>query len=343
VECTNNLADLIAESGGTLLAVEKLTVAGYAADWLAATRKSDLRGTTLAAYEWALGHALPIIGGVRLDKLDLQTAKTLISEMRRTRIRDGEKIEPASDNTIIRVCSTMGNVINDAISDGVFRGANPFEHLGRHKPTHRPEKGRALSLDEARAFIVAARTDKFEAAWIMALTAGLRIGELFGLQWDDIDFADSSVNVRRQATIEKNKLVITEFTKTEAGLRVAPLDTIAIAALKRRQKESAKTRSKWVFASENPDMPTNPNNARKRNFADVVERAGIKGKLVPHDLRHTFNSIANAKGVDEKTRSSMMGHSDSAITRTVYTHVIPGESRKAAKAVNDALKPNRRR
>jgi integrase len=84
----------------------------------------------------------------------------------------------------------------------------------------------------------------------------------------------------------------------------------------------------------------NPNNARRRNFADVVAAAGVDGKLTPHDLRHSMNSLADAVGIPEKVRSERLGHADSAITRTTYTHTIDGQAREAATKIDELLQKN---
>jgi len=93
----------------------------------------------------------------------------------------------------------MQTAIQDAIADGVYGGANPFTFVQRHKPKHKAERGRSLSVAESVRFAVAARQDRLEAAWILGLTAGLRIGEMFGLQWADVDLDRRPIFVQRQA------------------------------------------------------------------------------------------------------------------------------------------------
>jgi integrase len=230
--------------------------------------------------------------------------------------------------------------LQDAIADGSYVGLNPFTLVQKHKPKHRVERGRALSVDESLRFIAAARNDRLEAAWILGLTAGLRIGEMFGLQWSDVDFLRRTIHVQRQALFVEGHLVVDEL-KTANSSRLLPLGDLAMAALERRRTATAsEAESLWVFASANPNMPVNPNNARRRNFGDVVKAANIAGKLTPHDLRHSMNSLANAVGIPEKVRSERLGHADSAITRTTYTHTIDGQAREAAIRIDELLQPH---
>jgi integrase len=328
LEVRTKVADLVARGGGSLRPVDPTRISDFAEKWL--TRcDAQLAPKTAESYRWAWGHASPIVGGVRFEKFDRETALTLFSELGR---RD------ASPNTIRHVARVMQTLVQDAIAEGVLKGENPFKIVASRKPKHKPEKGRALSVAEARRFLEAARDDRLEAAWILGLTAGLRIAEIFGLQWADFDASARAIHVRRQAVVVGGKILIQEFTKTEDSLRLLPLGPLAVAALKRRAKvASTEPTSLWIFPGLNPLQPVNPTNARRRNFAETVKRALIAGKFTPHDLRHTMNSLADSVGVTEKVRSERMGHADSAITRAVYTHTIDGQARDAAAKIDSLL------
>jgi integrase len=232
----------------------------------------------------------------------------------------------------------MQSALQDAIADGVYAGVNPFTLVAKQKPKHKVERGRALSVDESVRFIAAARNDRLEAAWILGLTAGLRIGEMFGLQWTDVDLERGTIFVQRQALFVDGKLLIDDL-KTADSLRLLPIGDLAVGALRRRKDAaSGEVPSIWVFPSANPQTPVNPNNARRRNFLDVLAAAKIDGKLTPHDLRHSMNSLADAVGGPEKVRSERLGHADAAITRTTYTHTIDGQARDAATKLDELLR-----
>lgn len=328
VEAEAKLADLKARQGGSLQPVNQARVADYMAPWLTSVSKR-VRPKTAASYDWAWSHAKPLIGGVRLDRFDRATVLELFAELSRA---------GASANTIRHVSRVMQTALQDAIADGAYSGLNPFSLVQKQKPKHKTERGRALSVAECLRFIEAARADRLEAAWLLGLTAGLRIGEMFGLQWADVDFAGKTIFVQRQALFVDGKLLIDEL-KTADSLRLLAIEEPALSALERRKAAADNEKpSSWVFPSANPKNPMNPNNARRRNFADVCAAAKIEGNLTPHDLRHSMNSLANAVGVSEKDRSERLGHADSKITRTTYTHTIDGQARDAAKKIGELLR-----
>jgi len=324
------VADTAARNGGTLRLSVPTRLSDHMTQWLA-TIGPRLRPKTLESYEWAWSHASPLVGGVRLDRFNVAVVVEMISEMQR---------KGASANTIRHVCRVMQTAIGDAIAAGLIFGENPFAHPAatKKKPKHRVDKGRALSVAEAKRFIEAAREDWLEAAWILGLTGGLRIGECFGLKWSDVDFKKRTIFVQRQALFVKGKVVVDEL-KTADSLRLLPIGDLALDALRRRRAE-AKTegKSEWVFPSERSDLPVSPNNARRRNFAETVKRAKISGPFTPHDLRHSMNSFADAAGITEKVRSERLGHADSQITRRTYTHTIDGQARDAARAIDRLLR-----
>jgi integrase len=178
----------------------------YVVQWLdgVATR---VRPKTAASYRWAWTHAEAIIGGTRVDRFDRGSVLEMFSELSRS---------GASANTIRHVSRVLQTALQDAIADGVYAGVNPFTLVQKQKPKHKVERGRALSVDESVRFIAAAHDDRLEAAWILGLTAGLRIGEMFGLQWTDVDLERGTVFLRRQALFVDGKLLIDDLKTADS-------------------------------------------------------------------------------------------------------------------------------
>ena len=324
-ELKRKIADAKARGGGVLQPVVMTRISEYVEPWLQRAEKR-LKPLTAASYRWAWNHASPLIGGLRLDRFDRAHVLALFDDMERA---------GASANTVRHVARVMQTAIEDAIAEGVFTGLNPFKLAAKQKPKHRVEKGRALTVEEARQFIEAAREDELEAAWILGLTGGLRIGEMFGLKWSDVDLQAGLASIQRQAVYVDGELRV-EDLKTEDSLRVIALEGIALEALQRR-RDRAQTEDVWVFPGSG-DMPMNPQNARRHNFAKTKERAKLSGNLTPHDLRHSMNSFGHAAGVPEKVMSARMGHANSQITREVYTHSIDADTRDAAIRIDTLLR-----
>jgi integrase len=271
-ETRRKISDLKARDGGTLQPVNPQRISAYATVWLA-NNSRRLAPKTYEFYVWAWDKAAPIVGGVRLDRFDRTQVIRLFAALEEA---------GCSANTIRAVKTVMSIIIADAIADGLYTAINPFTLVKKALPKHKAEEGRALSPIECGRFIEAAYADRLEAAWLLGLTAGLRIGEIFGLQWSDIDFDNAVVAVRRQAVEVKGVLQITEL-KTADSARVMPIGNIALDALRRRQTAASieHDRSIWVFSSANPGMPVSPGNARRRSFAKIVAAARIEGNVTP--------------------------------------------------------------
>jgi integrase len=211
---------------------------------------------------------------------------------------------------------------------------------------------RCLTPQEAGKLLTAARGDRLEALYIMAVRTGMRQGELFGLRWDDIDFRNRRVSVRRSLQEASGKMSVVE-PKTSSGRRVIDLDDETVAALVRRrelswmeaaqrsrrnedprlvrQRKSARTMDvecPWVFAGYDGKLPRR-SNVRRRSFEPLLERAKL-GRLRFHDLRHTAATLMLAAGVHPKIVSDRLGHASVTITLDRYSHVLPGMGRDAA-------------
>ena len=137
--------------------------------------------------------------------------------------------------------------------------------------------------------------------YYIELATGLRRGELLGLKWNDVDWKNGIIKVRRQVA------------RVDGQIVEAPL----------------KTKNSYRAVTISPDSV---NNMLKR----VLERAGIP-KVRFHDLRHTFATIALQNGVDIKTVSGMLGHFSAGFTLDTYAHVTTAAQKEAAQTMGNIL------
>jgi len=180
-----------------------------------------------------------------------------------------------------------------------------------------------------------------EALYIVAVTAGLRRGELQGLKWDDLDLEAGTLQVRRTLSEPKGGYIF-EAPKSGKG-RSVRLTRRATAALRSHRKRQLEERMKlaglWtdhglVFASGvgTPLLGGNLN----RSFKATLRRAGLP-EVRFHDLRHTCATLLLRQGVNPKFVQELLGHADITLTLNVYSHVLPDMSDAAAGAMDDAL------
>jgi len=323
--------DAIARGGGTIKPRADGTVGELVEVWLEHDVRPNLQPNTYALREsmWRL-HAGPILGDVALEALDVEHVEALYRDLRKTN---------RSENTIRATAAMMQSAINVAIKRRRYHRANPFALVD--KPTHTPDEGRALTAQEARRFIKAAKKDRFAALWILMLTTGLRIGEALGLEWRDVDLKAGTAVVR-QAVVEVDGMTTVGKPKTKHSKRLIALGGLAIAALRRHKSSPDATSATFVFATATGGHPSRAV-LRQRYFLPTCERAKIAG-LTMHGLRHTMTSLALAEGGPIAAVSARLGHTTTRMTLDRYGHVLPGQDRGIADALDSVLakRPSRR-
>ena len=165
------------------------------------------------------------------------------------------------------------------------------------------------------------------------LTTGLRRGEICGLQWRDFDSEAGTLQVSRTLHQDSDGAFSTGETKTGMGKRKILLPDSTAALLRERQKTA---RSEWIFPSPvKAQQPIAPSSAYHR-LKVLLEQAGLPD-ISFHALRHTFATHALASGVDAKTLSGILGHTDASFTLNTYTHVTTDMQRQASVVVGNFM------
>ena len=188
---------------------------------------------------------------------------------------------------------------------------------------------RVLTDKELDEFMETIKADPFwHDFFYTELTTGLRRGEICGLQWKDFDGETGTIQVSRTLHRTLGGKFEAGETKTGTGKRKILLPESTADILRERQKAAS---SEWVFFDPlRPERPISPDAAYRRLKA-LLKQAGLPN--IPfHNLRHTFATRALASGVDAKTLSHILGHTDASFTLNTYTHVI-GDMQKQASVI----------
>lgn len=201
---------------------------------------------------------------------------------------------------------------------------------------------RPLTPEQARRLLISVRGDRFEALYVLAVTSGLREGELLGLRRDDIDLERRVLQVCRQLTRTRDGLSFSEPKRGKA--RVVRLDGAAVAALEDHRavqnRERARAGTLWqetglVFTST-VGTPVDVSNLTYRSFRPLLTRADLP-RIRFHDLRHTCATLLLSRGTHPKIVQEMLGHANIAMTMDTYSHVLPDMQEKAVDALDDIL------
>jgi integrase len=327
---TRAMAD---RDSGLIFDAGKVTVGDYLDRWLADTVKGTVRTSTYERNEEIVRlHIKPSLGRVGLKKLTPTHVRGLYSE----KLDSG--LAPA---TVRRIHSTLHKALSQAVSDGIVpRNA---AHVKAPRPA--PEEIRPLSEDEARAILDAARQsgERFEALYVLAITTGLRRGEVLGLRWDDADLELGTLRVGRALVREGGRHTLGE-TKTRRGRRQINLTPRTVNSLKKHRKKQLEEKMKLaglykdhglIFAS-GVGTPVNPENLVKRSFKPLLKKAGLP-EIRFHDLRHTCATLLLSRGVHPKLVQELLGHATIAMTLDTYSHYLPSMGDQAAGAMGNAF------
>lgn len=317
---------------GLVYEAGNLTVGEYIMRWLEDSVKGTVRDSTYERYEYAIRpHIKPALGALKLKSLTPAHVRGFYRE----KLNAG--LAPA---TVHKLHVVLHKALEQAVSDGLIpRNATQ----GIKLPRISSETVEPLSAEEANRLIEAASGDRLEAVYVLAIHAGLRIGELLALGWEDVDLEQGTLKVRRTLTHAGGEWRVGE-TKSGKGRKVR-LTRSAAESLrvhhKRQLEERMRLAGLWdendlVFPNEVGGI-LNPSNFRNRSFKRIKERADIPSDTRFHDLRHTCATLLLGEGVNPKVVSEQLGHASIRITLDTYSHVLPDMQESAAAAMETAF------
>lgn len=321
------------KSTGALAATSRVSVGQYLERWLNDVVRLTVRPSTHRRYaELIATHVTPRLGGVRLHRLTAGDVQGVYSTMEQS---------GSSPRTRQFVHDVIRNALANAITWGLVQ-VNVCDQLARPKVPK--VKMKVLDASQAAMFLTAAKSDRLSAMYTLAVTVGMRQGELFGLQWEDVDLDEGRLSVRYTLT-ESGTLA---QPKTPKSRRLIELPAVAVDALwthKAAMLAEGNAGSSFVFCDTHGG-PLRSQNVLRRSFqpilkaaqAALVEATKDDSAKFPsirfHDLRHTAATLALQEGVHAKVVSEMLGHATVAFTLDTYAHVLPSMGKAAAAAMN---------
>jgi integrase len=208
----------------------------------------------------------------------------------------------------------------------------------------KPSKGvvRAMTEGETKTLLKGVREHALYVPVLLALTTGMRRGEILGLRWDDVDLGNGQLSVTQTLEQTREGLRL-KVPKTQRGRRVVALGSVTVDALRRHKAQQAarKLRLGPAFQDQGLVFPSPDGNLWKPDkfsydFSVLAEHRGI-ARVRFHDLRHTHATELLRGGVHPKIVSERLGHSTIGITLDVYSHVMPGMQEEAVRKFDEAL------
>ena len=279
---TKAMAD---RDGGLIFDAGNLTLGEYLNKWLDGAVRDTVKQNAWENYEYVSRvHLIPALGSLKLKAITPAHVQVLY----RSKLNSG-----LSGRTVKLIHTVLNKSLKYAVRHGLIP-RNSCESVT--PPRVMKNEIKALSPQEAKRLLEAAKGERFEALYVLAITAGLREGELLGLRWQDVNLDAETLSVRQQLTRTRSGLSFTSPKGDKS--RSIRLASHTVRVLKHhnigQNEERLKAGSLWqdtrlVFTTK-VGTPVDVGNLTYRSFRPLLERAGLP-KIRVHDLRHTFATL----------------------------------------------------
>ena len=312
----------------------RMTLGEWMDKWLDEYMLFTLRESTARSYRNMIDNQIKrFIGDKQLAYLTTADLQKFYNKIKKKgRVREHYIHGHELSGTMVRsINALLYQALNVAVEERLIV-RNPA--IGTTLPKKSYAEKQVLCDSQLEIFMKAIKEDPYwHDFFYVEIMTGLRKGEICGLKWCDINFADGTMSVRRSVSKRKGGGLNIGETKTDAGERKIVMPP-SVASLLYRKKEEAIC--EWIFPHyTNPSDPLHPDSAYGK-LKTILKNAGLPS-IRFHDLRHTFATQAMQGGVDAKTLAGLLGHTDASFTLDTYTHVTGDMQRNASAVVNNMM------
>lgn len=340
---------------GTFIKPANMTLREYLDEWEENTLKSRVRPKTYKSYKQLIElYIKPHLGNFKIKDIN----PLLIQNMYAAMITKG-----LSPRTVRYTHTVLKNALNQAIKWQIIK-TNPCDNVDLPKQARKEMK--VLTPEQAKKFLEACAYNRFGVLFELLLTSGMRPEEALGLKWEDVDFKNNRIHIKRVLTRTKEGWNLEE-PKTSKSRRTIPLPKEVMKNLKEHKRNQAEEKLKaketlnydkdnekfkveelkeklndpkiyvdyeFVFATQN-GSPLEERNV-SRYFKDILKKENLPDIRL-YDLRHTCATLLLAAGENPKVVSERLGHASITLTLDTYSHVLPDMQKQATDKLEKTL------
>jgi integrase len=310
------------KSAGTIAIKAPKTTASFLQEYLDDIAPQHLRSNTILCYSDTIRlHISPYLGHIKLADLSPQDIYKWLGAMKKS---------GASDRMRQLAFSVLSSALQHALPEALsYITKDPT--LGVKSPKVSKKTFEVWDADEVRKFLDVVQNDTLYPLFFMALTMGMRQGELLGLDWADILWDRGVIFVQKTLIEQKGKVIGRFDPKSKKSRRVISMPASLAAVLLEYRRASGGVG--LVFKNDGEPFTKAQIVA---HFEGLIKQAGLK-RIRFHDLRHSSNTLLLSKGVHVKVMQDRAGHADSGTTLNIYGHVLPAMDMAAAQAMEELV------
>lgn len=291
--------------------------------WLEEVAKKTIKVSTFNSYKTKIeNHIKPALGNILLNELSAEHLEQWVEQLKK-------KLSSNSACIVFRVLKTS------------LRYAEKQQYINRNiyekvsAPKMKKKKIKALTIFEHKLLVKEAKKTREGLPILIALETGMRIGEISGLKWKDIDMENCTISVKR--TLQRVKIyneqeiqtqIIENKPKSEASERIIPISASLLNYLTEEKRQS---NSEYVVSTGEGGC-LEPRTIRYQ-FHRLLKQVNLKGYTF-HALRHSFATRCLEKGVNIAVISSLLGHSSTKMTLDIYINSSLVEERAAVEIIS---------
>ncbi|PWL99377.1 MAG: site-specific integrase [Clostridiales bacterium] len=307
----------------------KLSLGEWLDKWIAEYMTGTIRESTLDGYKtYVEKYIKPALGNKQIAFITTAEIQKFYNNLKKNGRIQNRSIygQGLSDASVVRVHYMLHEAMDMAVKEHLI-SKNPTN--GTTVPKIVKKEMQVLTDEQLDTFMKLIDSEEhWRDFFYTELTTGLRRGEICGLKWTDFDEVEGKLNINRSIDL-RNGVIVEGETKTGQGKRSFYLP-VSTANVLRERKKNAK--GEWIFTDPlNPELPVAPP-AAYRKMKALLQKAGLPN-IRFHDLRHTFATHALTSGVDAKTLSGILGHTNASFTLDTYTHVTTDMQQRASNIV----------